>query len=298
MLLAFCAAFALALSPPVGTVIPNTATARFTGANGYAFPDVPSNRVETAIGGAPVLAITAVATPDPTAPGGTLTYMITVSNTGNLPASAVTVAATLSPILQFQGASNGGISSPPLVTWNLGAIGPGGGVTFTLTAVVAAGTLPGTVIPFTASTTSAEGAANSATLTTTVGAGSNLVFEKSGAPETVAPNGVITYALSYRNIGNQTANGVRIVDSIPSGTAYVAGSASAFGSLTGSVISWNIGDVAAGGAGEVSFRVRVSPVAVSGQQISNTASILSTAQTKTSKSRGAFRRRESPTCLG
>ena len=282
MLLAFCAAFALALSPPVGTVIPNTATARFTGANGYAFPDVPSNRVETAIGGAPVLAITAVATPDPTAPGGTLTYMITVSNTGNLPASAVTVAATLSPILQFQGASNGGISSPPLVTWNLGAIGPGGGVTFTLTAVVAAGTLPGTVIPFTASTTSAEGAANSATLTTTVGAGSNLVFEKSGAPETVAPNGVITYALSYRNIGNQTANGVRIVDSIPSGTAYVAGSASAFGSLTGSVISWNIGDVAAGGAGEVSFRVRVSPVAVSGQQISNTASILSTAQTKTS----------------
>jgi len=275
MLLAFCAAFALALSPPAGTAIPNAATARFAGTNGHVFPAVSSNTVETVVGGAPVLTITAVAAPDPTAPGGTLTYTMTVANTGNLPATAVTAAAILSPVLQFQGASNGGTASPPLVTWSLGVIAPGGSVTFTLTAVVAAGTPPETVIPFTASTTCREGSTDDTSLDTRVGLGPHLILEKSAAVPSVAAGGRIDYTIRYTNIGNQIARHVVIRDALPAETALASGSIAAGGTVADRAITWHIDSLAPGGSGTVSFSVMVSPLASAGSVIINTAVVSS-----------------------
>jgi len=286
----FCsAATAFALTPAPGTLIVSQTTVKYRDANGNG--DVSgnplsaiSNIVAVPISGAPNFQIAASVDSDPVAAGTGFVYTIRYQNTGNASATGVTIISALPAGVTFQSASSGGVYSAAghTVTWNMGTLPSGSGGIVTVAVQAGTGLAVGTSIVTTAAITSAEGVSNSATLTTTIGAGSNLVFEKSGTPETVMPNGVITYALSYRNIGNRTASGVRITDAIPAATAYIAGSAGASGSLTGRAISWNIGDVPAGIRGVVSFQVRVSPAAVTGQQISNTASILSTEQTKTS----------------
>ena len=67
----------------------------------------------------------------------------------------------------------------------------------------------------------------------------------------------ITYTITYNNTGTGGATDVVISDSIPTGTAYVAGSASNSGTLSGATLTWTIASVASGGSGTVSFRVRV-----------------------------------------
>jgi len=277
------AAAGFALSPAPGTLIVNTATVQYRDVNGNPLSAI-SNTVSVPLSGAPKLQITASADADPVAAGAGFIYTIRFENTGNASATGVTIVDTLPAGVIFQSASSGGVysASSHTVTWNPGTLAAGSGGFLTVAVQAGAGLAVGTPLVNTASITCTEGASGSATLTTTIGAGSNLVLEKSGAPSAVPPNGVIAYTLSYRNIGNQTARGVRISDTIPAGTAYVAGSATAPGILAGSLLSWELGDIAAGGRGEVGFQVRVSPLATAGQQISNTASILSTEQTKTS----------------
>ena len=67
----------------------------------------------------------------------------------------------------------------------------------------------------------------------------------------------IIYTITYANTGTGGATDVVITDSIPTGTAYVAGSASNSGTLSGATLTWTIASVASGGSGTVSFRVKV-----------------------------------------
>ena len=213
----------LALSPPVGTVLQNTAIATFTGGNDYVFPQVASNTVSTRISGSPVLKISAIANPNPVAPGETLTYTITIVNTGNLPATAVMAKATLSDKLQFQSASHNGTSLPPSVNWSLGAIPVEGSLTLTLTTTVLPGTPGQTVLPFVVSTVAAEDTHDSASLETTVGTAANLVITKSASVTVTTAGGMIDYTISYMNVGNRPASHVIIRDELPSETALVVG---------------------------------------------------------------------------
>ena len=272
-----------ALSPAPGTPIVSTTTVGYSDVSGNSLPSLTSS-VTVFIAGAPLLRLEKTADSDPVAAGTTFNYTLRYENTGNASATGVTVVDTLPSGVSFQSATAGGIYSSVghKVTWNLGTLASGNGGFLTVTVKADAGLAVGTALTNNASITSAEGASGAATLTTTVGSGENLVLTKTGAPETVTPNGVIQYTLSYRNIGNSSSRGVRITDTIPSNTAYVAGSATASGTLSGSVLSWDLGNIAAGGQGDVLFKVRVSPLATSGQKISNTAVIMSTGQTQTS----------------
>ena len=75
--------------------------------------------------------------------------------------------------------------------------------------------------------------------------------------------GTIEYTINYSNLGSLPLTGVTISDLIPSGTNYVAGSASAGGSFSGGgdngrgIVNWNIGNLGAGQTGSVSFSVVV-----------------------------------------
>ncbi|MCX5849995.1 MAG: hypothetical protein NTW65_11185 [Deltaproteobacteria bacterium] len=280
---------AMALSPPVGTPIVNTATVQYRDANGTGDAlgsslSALSNTVSFPLSGAPLLRIEKTADSNPVAAGAVFTYTLRYENTGNASATGVTLIDTLPANVTFQSASAGGVYSAATrtVTWNIGTLISGTGGFLTVTVQAQADLIIGTSIINSASITSTGGMTGTANLTTTVGLGSNLVLEKSGAPSTVAPNSTINYNLSYRNIGNQTAHGVRVTDQMPSGTAYVAGSATAPGILNANVLIWDIGDVTAGSRGELTFQVRVSSLAVSGQQINNQASIISTEQAKAS----------------
>lgn len=70
----------------------------------------------------------------------------------------------------------------------------------------------------------------------------------------------LTYTLSYTNTGEGNATNVRLSDPIPANTTYVVNSASANGSYDASAnkLTWNIGNVAAGASGSVTFQVTVN----------------------------------------
>ena len=271
---------AVALSPPPGTPIINTATATYRDVNGGGDAlgnalSSTSNSVSFNLSGAPLLKVTAVAGPNPVAPGQTLTYTITIENTGNITATSVTANALLSAHLQFLGASNGGVSSPPAVNWNLGDILSGGSLTLTVTTTPVGGTPAGTVLPFSASAVSTNGASDSASLTTSVGSAPNLVIVDTASVTSTTPAGVIEYTISYSNIGNIAADNVVISNELPLETALVIGSITGGGSITGRTITWPLGTVQPGTSGTVKFSVTVSPIAANGDIIRNISSIIS-----------------------
>jgi uncharacterized repeat protein (TIGR01451 family) len=126
----------------------------------------------------------------------------------------------------------------------------------------------------------------------------DIVIEENGQQvtkrvpiEEVVPGEVVIYTLSFKNVGDETATEVSIVDPIPEGTIYIADSATQTGGLTFSIdggqsyqvpsqltyevtapdgtkqqrtaspeqythIRWIIPAIAAGEAGALSFQVK------------------------------------------
>src|SRR5690606_335663 len=68
---------------------------------------------------------------------------------------------------------------------------------------------------------------------------------------------VLTYTITVTNTGDVDLAGIPVVDLIPAHTSYVAGSATAGGTLAGEELSWLV-DVPFGGAVSVGFQVTVS----------------------------------------
>jgi uncharacterized repeat protein (TIGR01451 family) len=66
----------------------------------------------------------------------------------------------------------------------------------------------------------------------------------------------IQYTIQVKNIG-QEATGLVVTDTIPAGTTYVAGSASAGGQLVGNQVRWEFPVLASGGTRALAFRVVV-----------------------------------------
>lgn len=88
----------------------------------------------------------------------------------------------------------------------------------------------------------------------------------------------LTYHIQVIN-GEETAASALVIDTIPQGTVYVEGSASHNGvyDAESGVITWNLQNLAAGDAVEISFQVTVTEAALTGEQgvssIENTANV-------------------------
>jgi uncharacterized repeat protein (TIGR01451 family) len=272
-----------ALSPPPGTPLTNTASISYSTDNGTPLP-IAFETATITLAGAPLLHLEKTVDSDPVAAGASTTYTIRCTNSGNAAATAVQVIDTLPANVTFLSAAEGGIYSPEnhSVTWSLGVIPAGQERLVTVTVKVAEGLAVGTPLINQASVACAEGVGGNIALTTTIGFSANTVLVKTATPPVTMPNGIITYALSYHNAGNAAAQKVHVADQVPTGTAYVPGSATAGAVLAGNVLSWELGDLPPGSSGEVSFQVRVSPLAITGQAISNTASVISGSLAKNS----------------
>ncbi|MFH1858797.1 MAG: DUF11 domain-containing protein [Patescibacteria group bacterium] len=86
----------------------------------------------------------------------------------------------------------------------------------------------------------------------------SLSITKSADPDEsviLMPGDIITYTLSYKNIGNAQATGVIITDNIPAGTTYVANSG---GSLASSTVSFDIGTLVSNASSSTSFQIKVN----------------------------------------
>ncbi len=237
------------------------------------------------------LSVSKVDSPDPVVAGSTITYAISVTNAGPDAASSTSLSDTTPAGTTFVSVTPGaGWTCPPLPVGGTGTQTctnpsvPVGTSTITLVLSVAAATPNGTIITNTASVASPDDAVtanNSASATTTVSAGANLLVLKSDSPDPVAVGGNITYSLTVRNDGPQTATSVILSDVIPANTTFVSVTPAA---------GWSCSPLAVGGTGtqtctiatlaslsSASFTlvVKVNSGTPSGTVIGNTATVSS-----------------------
>ena len=200
------------------------------------------------------LSVSMVDAPDPVVAGTNLTYTIGVTNLEAADASTVALTDLLPPNTTFAS-----LTAPAGWACTTPAVGGTGAVScsattlaastsasFTLVVNVDLATPNGTVITNTAGVTSTEdpiSTNDSASSTTTVIGGANLLVLKSDAPDPVPSGGNITYTLSVRNDGPTEAASVVLTDVIPTGTTFVSISP---------VIGWTCTTPLVGGTGTVS----------------------------------------------
>src|SRR5206468_388594 len=94
-----------------------------------------------------------------------------------------------------------------------------------------------------------------------------LTISKTDAPDPVNAGSNITYTISYSNSGTANATGVVITDAIPVNTSFV--SATGGGTLAAGVVTWNIGNLAAGASTSVQLVVQVASPLANGTVITN-----------------------------
>ncbi|HXU10682.1 MAG TPA: hypothetical protein VN898_01845, partial [Candidatus Binatia bacterium] len=232
---------------------------------------------------APVLTISKTDSPDPVAAGSNITYTISYGNTGGSQATGVVITDTIPANTSFVSATGGGTLAAGVVTWNIGTVNAGASSSVQLVVAVASPLNNGTVITNgTYDIDSAQTAPTSgAAVTTTVTSAPVMNISKTDAPDPVAAGSNITYTISYSNTGNMNATGVVITDTIPTNTSFV--SATGGGTLAAGVVTWNIGNVAAGASSSVQLVVAVTSPLANGTVITNgTYSIDSTQTAPTS----------------
>jgi uncharacterized repeat protein (TIGR01451 family) len=223
----------------------------------------------TTVGSSPVLSISKTASPDPVTAGGTLTYTLDYTNTGNDDATGVFITDTVPTNTTFTSATGGGTQSGGVVTWNIGTLGAGASGSVQMVVQVNSPLPNGTLITnVTYGIDSNETApVNGTSVSTTVGSSPVLSISKTASPDPVPAGGTLTYTLNYTNTGNENATGVFITDAVPANTMFV--SATSGGTEAGGVVTWNIGTLGAGASGSVQMVVRVNSPLPDGTTITN-----------------------------
>ncbi len=210
-----------------GTVLTNSATVSSTTRDGN-----PGD--ETGVATTSVLAVTDLAVtktgPATVLPGGSLSYLVLVTNLGPDPAQSASLTDELPAGTTFEAltapagwtCSTPAVGTPGTVSCSNPSFGVGTS-TFTLLARVASATLSGTIIVNTATvhTTTADSSAlnDSASVSTEVLASADLVITATGTTW-VFPGQVIAYHIEVTNQGPDLARNVRVDDPAPSGAVF------------------------------------------------------------------------------
>ena len=88
-------------------------------------------------------------------------------------------------------------------------------------------------------------------------------------PLIASPGATVTYKVEYTNLGPAKASGATLTDTIPAGSTVVT--ASPGFSVSGGVVTWQLGDVMVGETGSKTVTVKVPSSATPGSVLVNTA---------------------------
>jgi large repetitive protein len=282
------AQFTLTVQPlpsiPNGTVINNTATASTSSADSN-----PNNNMSTASTTVSTSADVSIGKTGPATgtSGSPITYTITVGNAGPSDAANVSWTDTLPASTTFVSlVQNTGpafaCTTGATVSCSIASLASGATATFALTVRVSPSVAPGTVIGNTASvsttTTDPGGNNNTSTANATVSTSADVSIGKTG-PAAAFIGNPITYTITVGNAGPSDAANVSWTDVLPASTTFVSlvqNTGPAFTCTTGATISCSIASLASGATATFALTVTVSPSAISGTTISNTASVSTT----------------------
>jgi fimbrial isopeptide formation D2 family protein/uncharacterized repeat protein (TIGR01451 family) len=292
--------FAVTVDDPLTagvTEIANSALIADDGSNG---PDpTPGNNADgdtTPVAAGPDLVITKDDGGAITVPGGTVVYSLSYQNVGNQAATGVVISDTVPAHSAFNaGASTAGWSCAPdaspgsVCSLAIGTVAGGGAGNTVAFAVTVDDPLAAGVIEIANAALIGDDGSNGPDPTpgnngdgdtTPVNAAPDLTIAKDDGGATTVPGGTVVYTLVYRNVGNQTASGVEISETVPADTVFnpaasTAGWVCAPDNNPGSTCTFAIGDVAGGGAGgSIDFAVTVDdPLAAGVTEIANAATI-------------------------
>lgn len=217
-------------------------------------------------------------------PGETLAYLITITNTGNVPAT-VSVTDTLPENSAFLIASDNGTEiTTRVVTWPTFIL-PGNGARTTRLVVATLGntfltgvdTITNTVTA--TAPNEADETDNTAWDIDQINAAPDLTLSKSDGGALAIPDQTLVYTLFYTNTGNQGATGVVITETIPAYTTFDAASSDANWSCVGdapagTICTYAVNDLAINGSGSVAFALHIlTPLPFTVTEIANTATI-------------------------
>lgn len=228
--------------------------------------------------------------------GGTVIYAISYQNIGTQDATGVTITETVPANSTFDAANSIGIwtclpdnNAGSTCTQSIGAVDAGDPAAMTAFAVTVESPLAAGVTQLSNNTSIADDGTNGTDLDPANNSGSDntpinstpdLQISKDDGGVMVMPGQVITYLISYTNVGSQNATGVVITETVPAHTQFNAAS-STVGWVclpdngAGSTCTFNVGNLAGNnGSGNVNFAVQVdNPLSAAVTQIDNTVSI-------------------------
>ncbi|MDE3087943.1 MAG: DUF11 domain-containing protein, partial [Chloroflexota bacterium] len=222
-------------------------------------------------------------------PGGTITYTLSYSNTGNIGATNVTITETVPTNTTFTGSGwscspNNNAGSP--CTRNMGTVAGGGGAGSASFVVTVNSTLPAGTIQISNTASIGDDATNgtdptpgnnqSSDTTPVTGLAHDVMITKSDGGITATANSLITYTLRYTNTGNIGVSNVLLSETVPANTTFAGPPATWSCSISdpaGTPCLRNVG-VMGIGSGSVSFVVRVNAsLPITTTMITNTVSI-------------------------
>ncbi|WP_105103001.1 DUF4347 domain-containing protein [Microbulbifer pacificus] len=249
-------------------------------------PDDNSDNDNTPIDAAPDYVIDKIENfDDPAHPGAPISWTIKVSNQGNQNGTGVIVVDILPDTSLFTGfsASDGGIIDleAGTVTWDIGSLPAGETVALTLSATIV-DNVPVEVAPQTNSVTVHDDGNNGPDPTPDNNTDTetftiefvDLYIDKDDSGVEPRPTESIVYTLEYGNRGNATSTGVLITETLPPNTSFDAANSSPVWVQNGDVFTYDVGSLAPGESGSITFAVTVNyPISASVQQTNNTASI-------------------------
>lgn len=199
----------------------------------------------------------------------TVSYRIKITNTSSTVANNVVITDSL-PAYMSPASIGNGTTSGNTITWNVGQIGSNGGV-LNYTAKVAAAIPAGNTSQINTVTLTNNGSfVNSDQATVVIGRDAVngepvLSIEKTPSSQTVSAGGQATFTLKIRNTSGRALANIQVIDDLPSGFSYVAGSTT--GSTTtnpttsGQTLTWTGINLTDQQEWSVTFKATASTVA-------------------------------------
>lgn len=234
-----------------------------------------SSSVSTTVAANPILSLTKSVDKTLAGPGDTLTYTLSLNNTGNGSASSVVLNDVIPANTTFISATPTATSAPSVggtgtVSWTVGTFASGSS-SYTIKVKINSPLTNGSV---TAITNSASGTStqiptfSSNSVTTTV-AYPNLSVNKTVDNTLASPGDNLTYTLTVTNSSLIAAPNNILIDTIPSNVTFV--SATNGGSFSSGRVFWNLGTLDANSSASVSVTVNINSPLANSTKIFNKA---------------------------
>ena len=271
-------------SPDTGSgILTNTVTSATAGSNCASGSTDPRCTVTVTVSH---LTIVKTANVSSIAPGGTVAYTVTVTNTGQTAYTGASVTDSLTGVLAnaaFSGnaaATSGSVSySSPALTWT-GNLAAGASATITYSVTVnspdtGSGILANTVSSATAGSNCAPGRTDARCTATVTVLTPALTITKTANVSSIAPGGVVAYTVTVANSGQSPYSGVSVTDDLTSVLANaaldgIAVATSGSVSYASPVLAWT-GNLAAGASAVITYSVTVHSPDTGGKVMTNTA---------------------------